>query len=235
MWPSVILLAFLSALDPVRLGIILLVISRPRPVQNLLAYGAGSLAACSYMVVLPLVALNSTPIDAYRQSNSTVHHVQIWAGLVALLFAAASVVRLLLRRPNTPKPRADREPALRRLLGRARAAWERGGLWTALVIGIGMGGPQWGAVALLLAVIAVSGAAVGAQVGAAVIFVAGLLAVVEITLIGHLVNPVKAEKVLRRLADWAWGHRQHVAAALSAVAGVSLLINGTGAVASLGR
>ena len=37
MWGSVGVLALLAALDPVRLGLTLLVISRPRPVQNLLA------------------------------------------------------------------------------------------------------------------------------------------------------------------------------------------------------
>jgi hypothetical protein len=41
MWGSVLVLALLAALNPVRLGLALLVISRPRPVQNLLAYWVG--------------------------------------------------------------------------------------------------------------------------------------------------------------------------------------------------
>ena len=41
-WGSVLVLALLAAVDPVRLGLTLLLISRPRPVQNLLAYGVGS-------------------------------------------------------------------------------------------------------------------------------------------------------------------------------------------------
>ncbi|MGA7050361.1 MAG: GAP family protein, partial [Mycobacterium sp.] len=38
MWSPVLVLAFMLAIDPLRLGLILLVISRPRPLQSLLAY-----------------------------------------------------------------------------------------------------------------------------------------------------------------------------------------------------
>ena len=48
MWGSVLGLALIAALHPFRLAIILLMVSRPRPVQNLLAYWVGSLAVgCS--------------------------------------------------------------------------------------------------------------------------------------------------------------------------------------------
>jgi Sap, sulfolipid-1-addressing protein len=42
MWSSLPGLAFLMAINPVLLGVILLVISRPRPVQNLLAFGSAA-------------------------------------------------------------------------------------------------------------------------------------------------------------------------------------------------
>jgi hypothetical protein len=38
MWSSVLLMALLISLDPMRFGVVLLIIARPRPVQNLLAY-----------------------------------------------------------------------------------------------------------------------------------------------------------------------------------------------------
>jgi Sap, sulfolipid-1-addressing protein len=40
MWGAVLVLGLLEGLNPLRLGLTLLVLSRPRPVQNLLAYGA---------------------------------------------------------------------------------------------------------------------------------------------------------------------------------------------------
>ncbi|MBL3746502.1 GAP family protein, partial [Mycobacteroides abscessus subsp. massiliense] len=45
MWGSVLALVVLVALNPIRLGITLLVISRPKPVPNLLVYWAGCLIA----------------------------------------------------------------------------------------------------------------------------------------------------------------------------------------------
>ncbi len=41
MWSSLLVLALPIALDPVRLGLNLLLVSRPRPAQNLLMYWVG--------------------------------------------------------------------------------------------------------------------------------------------------------------------------------------------------
>ena len=60
MWNSVLVLAFLVALNPVRLGITLLVISRPRPVHNLLAYWVGSMMMGVPYMLGPLMALHFT-------------------------------------------------------------------------------------------------------------------------------------------------------------------------------
>lgn len=223
MWGTVVMLGFLAALDPVRLAVILLMISRRKPVQNLIAYAAGCLAACSYMLVLPLAVLNSTPISSYAQNpatSSTMRHIQIGVGALALLLAAVMMVRFTVRRPTLDNP------VIRRLGGRARRMWDTGGWWIALVLGVGTGGPPWGVVALLLAVVVLSGAAVGAQVAAAIVFVAGMLAVVEIILISYLINPVKAQAVLQGLRDWVWVHRRRVVAAATAVAGASLIATG---------
>ena len=75
--------------------------------------------------------------------------------------------------------------AIRRLLGRAHNAWENGSLWVALVIGMGFGGPAPDVALFVLAIIVASGAAIGTQVSAAIAFVVGVLAVVEITLVSH--------------------------------------------------
>ncbi|MEB4212025.1 GAP family protein [Mycobacterium sp. 94-17] len=234
------ILAFLAAFDPVRLGVVLLLISRPRPVQNLLAYAVGSLTACSYMLVLPLAVLNTTPIGVQTHANAscTFRHVQIGAGVAALVLAALTTMRPLVRsnavaaRPTSLNTQG--EPPSRQLFRRARSVWESGALWVALVIGIAIGGPPWDAVAFLLASIAMSGAAIGAQVVAGIALVVGMLAVVEIALIGHLVNPDKAQGMLRRLRDWASTHRRHALAAISGLAGVSLIANGTGIVGIVG-
>ena len=57
MWSSVAVLALPMALDPVRLGINLLLISRPRPAQNLLAYWLGCVTACVVLLAVPLLVV----------------------------------------------------------------------------------------------------------------------------------------------------------------------------------
>jgi hypothetical protein len=262
MWSSVLGLALLVALDPVRLGVTLLVISRSRPVQNLLAYGAGSLTACIPTLVVPLTVLNSTQMfSSFRQhldtpaTNSTVRHIQIVFGVLALsnaaLMAARSWARQRAQLPTsggntstlvldskTPtaisrllghgqnRPMEGRS-AIRRLFARARNAWENGSLWVSLVIGLASGPPLEG-VLLLLAIVVASGAAIGAQVGAAIAFVVAMLAVIEIVLVGYLTTPAKTLAAVRLVHDWARAHRRTILAGIFAVVGVSLLANGMG-------
>lgn len=53
MWGSVLGLGILAALNPVRLGLALLMISRPRPGPSLLAYWIGGLTVCVPELLLP--------------------------------------------------------------------------------------------------------------------------------------------------------------------------------------
>jgi hypothetical protein len=263
MWSSVLVLALLMALDPVRLGWTLLVVSRPRPVQNLLAYWVGTIIVSVPGVAIPLTLLHVTPmVRSFTQdvaTNSTVRHIQIGSGVLTLAIAALMTVRSLTRRrrraqlpasdgttstlvldPNTPTavspplgPTQDAPTeggsAYRRLLGRALNAWESGSLWVALVIGIGcMPPPDW--VLLVLVITVTSGAAIGTQISAAIVFVVGMLAVVEIMLVSYLAAPAKTQTMLRLLHDWALAHRRQVLVTMFAVAGVSLMAHGLGIV-----
>ncbi|MGE2813796.1 GAP family protein [Mycobacterium heidelbergense] len=136
-------LALMTALNPVRLAVILLVISRPRPVQNLLAYGAGCLVGCIPAVVVPLTLLHVAP--AFRSfadglpTSPVVRHVRIGMGVLALLIAALIIVRSLARRRQPPHPPASggnastmvleskTPPIIARVLDRARDAASEGG------------------------------------------------------------------------------------------------------------
>ncbi|GBG40778.1 GAP family protein [Mycobacterium montefiorense] len=115
MWGSVLLLTLLAALDPVRLGITLLLISRPRPVQNLLVYGMGGLTACIPTIVIPLTLLQVTHTFSSHShdwanpaSGSGVHYIQI--GIAALMLSIALVLAVRLRtrpRQQAPQPTPD--------------------------------------------------------------------------------------------------------------------------------
>ncbi|UUO01976.1 GAP family protein [Mycolicibacterium novocastrense] len=266
MWSSVLVLAFLSAINPVHLGLILLVISRPRTVQNLLAFLIGSLTGCIPFLVIPLILVHATPMfdsltrESAPGSSSTVPQVQVVGGGLALVCAALLAVRVLTRRRQrapvsgrsgaVPTLLLDSNPSamFSRLLGRAsdapsdgatrgralfrrlRDGWENGSLWVSYALGLAFGGPQPDAALLVVAIIVTSGAVLGVQIGAAAVFIVGMLAVVEAALISYFITPVRTRAVLERLHDWAATRRLQILAAMFAVVGVTLLASGTGVI-----
>ena len=128
MWGSLLVLALLITLHPVRLGVILLVISRPRPMQNLFAYWAGCVIAGVYSLLIPLVVLHVTPVfDSFSMSfanptaNSTVRHIEIGMGALTLVVAAILAVRFATRQPG--HPRSHREHVRHRAAARRRWCW----------------------------------------------------------------------------------------------------------------
>jgi Sap, sulfolipid-1-addressing protein len=259
-WGSVLGLALLWALNPALLGLILLVISRPRPVANLLACWVGCLITNVPALVIPLLALHSVPAfrsyvhdSAGRASGAPAQHAQLVMGAIMLSVAAVLAARLWARRrARVPAPvgggvaladdpdtalarprdaqgggRDQGKSAIRRLYDRANNAWESGALWVAVLVGMGfLPGPP-----LLLIVdttIASSGAAIGTQVVAAVVFVVGMLAVFEVVLVSYLAAPAKTMAVLRPIHEWSTNHRAHVIAAIFTGVGLFQLVRGLG-------
>jgi hypothetical protein len=257
MWGSVFGLALLAALNPMRLGLVLLMISRPRPGPNLLAYWAGGLTVCVPELVIPLLVLHSTRMFAADHGQtrsptpgSALAHIQIAIGAIGLTIAAAIALRALARhRAPTPVvgggsadstgaaplPRLlDRaeddsaigRSAMRRLLVRARNAWEGGSLWVAWVIGL-VSVPVDG-VLFMVAIIVASGTALGTQLSAALAFVVVMYAAVEIILVGYVATPAKTQALLRLLHEWVRTYRRHILIVLFTVVGVSQLVQGLG-------
>ncbi|MCV7223769.1 GAP family protein [Mycolicibacterium elephantis] len=261
MWGSLLALALVGSLNPVRLAATLLVSSRPRPRHSLFAYWLGSLTMGILALVVPLIVLHFTPAFqsftndwAAPQSSPTVRYIQIGIGAVALTSAALIIVGVLTHRrrparvaaadgdrpvlvpdmrppPETLAPPQDPLPesrsAIRKLLARAHAAWEKGSLWVSWTIGF-LTGPAPDVVLFALAIIVASGAAIGIQIIGAVTYVLGVLGAVEIILVCYLVTPTKTQAALRRLHGWAATHRQKLLAAMLLVAGLSMLNHGLG-------
>ncbi|MHC9294295.1 GAP family protein [Mycobacterium sp. LTG2003] len=269
MWGPLFVLALLTTVNPVRLGIILLVLSRPRPMQNLLAYWAGALIIGLATLLIPLILLHSTPASAgfardfaHPTANPAAQRTAIGIGVALIAVAALMVVRLMVRTPSRsrapstsdrsstattstlvldpaappvisrllqPGPEGATEggSAARRLLGRARHAWQNGSPWIAFVIGIIVLPPLDGVI-FALAIIVASGAALGVQVGAVIAYMIGVLVIEEIILVSNVVAPAKTQAALRRLHDWAQAHQQKFVAAILAVVGLSLVLRGVG-------
>lgn len=64
MWGSLLVLALLTSINPVRLGIILVVLSRLRPLRNLVAYWSGAAIIGLATLIVPLIALHAAPSSA---------------------------------------------------------------------------------------------------------------------------------------------------------------------------
>ncbi|BBZ28133.1 hypothetical protein MMAD_24280 [Mycolicibacterium madagascariense] len=255
MWSSVAALALPIALDPVRLGVALLLVSRPRPAQNLLVYWIGCVSASCLLLLAPLLVLHYTPAFApfvrdlsnpATTASAAVRYVEIGLGVVILALAALVAVRAVARRRASVSAGAqpDASPVSRllqrgreapaegaslvqRLLARAHHAWEGGALWVALAIGF-WAGPNPSLVMVSLATILASGAMFGAQLGAAVVFILTSLALVEIVLISNLLAPAGTQAALRRLHDWVAGYRQLIVVAILTLVGLAFVAQGAG-------
>lgn len=109
------MLALLLTIHPVRLGVALLVLTRPRPMQNLLAYWAGCVISMFLVLLIPLAVLHATQASASFAKdlidptpNSTSSHVAVGLGMFTLLIAALIALRSPARqRPQVPTPRGD--------------------------------------------------------------------------------------------------------------------------------
>lgn len=127
----------LAALNPVRLGLALLMISRPRPGPNLLAYWLGGLTVAAPELLAPLLLINFTSIfgslghgAATPAANSSLSRIQIGLGALALSIAAGLAVRYSARQRAHARASSDGSPesgsvsaapiAIPRLLSRAQ-------------------------------------------------------------------------------------------------------------------
>lgn len=112
-------MGMLAALNPVRLGLALLMISRPRPGPSLLAYWLGGLTVCVPELLLPLVLLNFTPMfgharhgSASPSTSSTLGKIQIGLGVVGLTIAAVMTVRFFAQRRTAEPANEERSAEL---------------------------------------------------------------------------------------------------------------------------
>ena len=115
--------------------------------------------------------------------------------------------------------------ALRRLAARVYGAWKEGSVWISLFMGLSYSPLQATAA---LAIIATSGTSILTQLSAAIAFVAIMLAIVEVILVGYFIAPVLVEAVLRSAHGWTQIHNLEVFATISAVSGVFLVATGLG-------
>jgi Sap, sulfolipid-1-addressing protein len=235
---AVLVLSLVAAMDPVRIGIAALLISRPRPMLHLLAFWLGGMAASSAAALVVLFFLRDFTLSVMRVivsavSSPIVAHIQVAIG-VAVPIAALIAARVWVR-PRAPRPAGGeasvlvREPNTPTGASRLsiRGQLEAGSLVMAFVAGLALATPPVEYLAATIAILA-SGATAAAQVGAALIFTLVAFTVVEVPLISYLATPAKTLAVVQRLNDWISARRRAIPAVVVGALGVLLVVTGLG-------
>ena len=90
MWATVFVMALGMATDPLRMGMVFLLMSRPRPVPNLLAFWLGGMTAGIGVAMAVLLVLRDFALVVMKNLTSTVGgfmsgRTELAIGVLALL------------------------------------------------------------------------------------------------------------------------------------------------------
>lgn len=209
MWITLLAMAIAVSLEPFRIGMTVLMINRPRPGLQLLAFLTGGFAMGITVGLIVLFILR----PALGSAHFTLPRVQIIVGAVLLINAALVAAGVLGSRRF--EPLATRTQQL--LNGRS--------LWTAGVAGLGIALPSVDYLAVLALIVA-SGAAASVQFGALLLFNTVAFAFVEIPLLCFLIAPDRTRAMLSAVQAWLRSRRRRALTVLLAAVGCVLLVAG---------
>lgn len=250
MWGLVLLFAFSAAQDPLRLGVMALLIARPRPIHNLLAFWLGLMATGFGTCLAALFLLRDLLLPVVRVvsavgASPVVPPAQIVLGVLALSTALLLAVRSSVRHPLFVRiagsPARDRAAAVAvasrppgafaRLSsscsGLLNGLLQRQSLGMAFVAGLCTSTQIIECGAAMMAILA-SGATARTQVGAALLFTLVTFVIVEVPLVSCLVSPTKTHRVVMRLHDWLHAHRRLVFFFVLGMVGIFMVVTGAG-------
>lgn len=240
MWGIVVLLALVSILDPIRVGITAILISRPRPMANLLVYWLGLMAmglgiAIPVLLLLPDRIYPVTEAVVSATESPVVPPLQIAFGVLAVPVAAYLILRSWARRSAKVPTAVAADPLTLQAtppVGTSRFSWPAllGGRWgnslgVAFAAGMFSATPPLEYCLVLLAIVA-SGAAVPTQITAILVFVVIAFAVAEIPLVSYLASPTWTRSVITRLQHWMREFRARITATALGVFGVFMFVQG---------
>lgn len=216
MWIALLVMAAATSVEPVRIGLTLLMLNRPRPVLQLMAFLCGGFVMGTTGGLLVLFVL---PPSVTESSGLTLPRVQIVIGTLALLTAAVLIVRVATARPREMRP-ARSDSASAGFSARAQRLLKGRSLWVAGTAGLGIALPSVDYLAAL-AIIVASGSATSTKIAALLTFNVAAFALVEIPLLAYLVAPDATRGFMAALHRWGRQRRPgQVAALLAAVGGV---------------
>jgi hypothetical protein len=222
-------LALASAVDPVLIAAVAVMLSRGSPANLLVAYLVGGAGVSVGAGVLVLLVLGTVGVGL-GSSGGESSGVDMAAGGVLLAVAIVAATGLDRRVVASAKVRgrdgshSGPGQGKRSLLDRVRSVESP---WVAWLAGVAWGVP--GAFYLAaLALIARSGAATTEAVAAIVVFNLVMFALVEVPLVAFLVAPDPTRAMVQRFSNWMSAHRRAIVADSAGAVGLYLLVKTLG-------
>jgi Sap-like sulfolipid-1-addressing protein len=227
---QIVLLAIGAAVFPTLIACVAVMISRPEPRGLLLAFYLGGLisSVTSGIVVLAHFTNGNAVLGSTTSSPSP--GTSIVAGLVSLLLAwlmASTRGHRLLDRWRSRHPRRHEK---KQGPSWAESHLNRANASVAFVVGaaINLPGPFY---LLALGDIATGGYSTAEQLGLIVLFNAIMFLLVEVPLIGYLVQPEQTAERVASFATWLNANGLRVMGWLVGTVGIGLIVQGLAAAA----
>ena len=229
MWLSVLLLGLAVNLEPTRICLVPLLLTRESPRQQLIAFLAGSMAVSLGFGLFALFLAHQIPFATSKLDGG---RVKIILGTIALVIATILALLWIAGRRSEHHRRADFDGSrfvqadrfserFRKVLRKGRSPLVAG------LIGMGVGLPSPDYVGVLT-IIATSGAPPSQHAAALVAFVLTGSLVVLLPLAGFVVSPDQTLALAVRFGDWTRSRSQIEYAGLLAVVGCLLIVLGSG-------
>ena len=232
MWTTVLVLALALNLEPNRLGIIGLLILRPHPIRQLLAFLCTSFVVSLAAGLLVLFVVHR---GSLLKADSSSAIMQIGVGAVALLVAVFLFIRSAMRKPVEAVP-AGATPATDSIQSTGltlvdnftsrMGRFARGDSpWLAIALGVGISLPSVDYVALLL-IIAASGQPPQTQVAALLTFLTIANTVLLIPVLSYAFAKERTVAAIERLRTWVLARSLRDYAVLLTIAGLVMITVG---------
>lgn len=209
---TVLVMALAVSIEPFRVGMTVLMLNRPRPALQLLAFLCGGFVMGTTVGLVVLFAFRRSLLGS---TYFTVPKVQILVGLLALSIAVLVAI--------DARGRLGSRPA--RLATSGRRLLSGDSLSVAGIAGLGIALPSVDYLAAL-AVILASGAAALTQVVVLLMFNVVAFALIEIPLLAYLLAPRATARSVAALHDWIRSRRRRDVALLLAALGCGFVAVG---------
>jgi Sap-like sulfolipid-1-addressing protein len=223
MWITILVMAIAVSLEPFRIGMTVLMLNRPRPMLQLLAFLSGGFAMGMTVGLVVLFVLRRR---LAASSDLTLPRVQLLIGGLAVVVGAALAIKVAADRFTRTRQQESLDIGRAAGLGKLRM-WllqllNGGPLWMAVVVGLGIALPSVDYLAAL-AVILASRAAAMTQGAALLVYNVAAFTFVEIALVAYLLAPEATRRTMTALNAWIRSRRRlEVAILLLTVGGILL-------------